>query len=276
MIISRIALIYLFWVVAVFFMQRSILYPRSAANASVSQQSSQTLPDPRIMQLWIDPEPGVSVESWLYLPSTSPTNRGLVLFLHGNAELIDGGTYEAENWLSRGYAVLAVEYRGYGRSGGSPSQKAIISDVLESLALARTKLPDPDLPILIHGRSLGTGVAAQVAALLQERNEPASHIIFESPFLSITSFSWGFGVPGFLVRDSYRTDRVIHTFTSPVLILSANADEIVPAAHGRELASMAKDATYLILEGSHNSGLSYMPEYWAAIDKFLPINSGTP
>src|SRR5438045_8236 len=81
--------------------------------------------------------------------------------------------------------------------------------------------PDVDRSrIVIHGRSLGTGVASQLAG----RHQPAA-LILESPFTSVASFAWRYGVPPVFLKSPYRTDEVLPKLTCPILILAGRDDE---------------------------------------------------
>ncbi len=91
--------------------------------------------------------------------------------------------------------MLLCEYRGYGRSGGVPEQAGITSDMIAFYDLLAKREDVDAARIYAHGRSLGAGVAAQLAA-----KRPAAGLILESPFKSAASFALRLGAPGFLVR----------------------------------------------------------------------------
>jgi len=230
--------------------------------------------EPRIVRRWLAQDDGVKTEAWLVraLP-TGRTPRGLVVFTHGNAELIDHALHEAEAWTQRGYDVLLPEYRGYGRTPGTPGETRIVADILAHLdaELAANRAR----PIVLHGRSLGTGVAAQVAARIVERDGSTeapttiAALILESPFASIASFAAGYGAPTFIVRNPFRTDQVLPDLACPILILHAREDEVVPIAHARTLGMLQPRAVVVELDGSHNSGLSADDAYWRAIDRLI-------
>jgi len=259
-LLAIIAGVYIAWCGLLFTVQDSLVYLPGLAGKPLPDR----LIPAGVQRVWVEPEGAVRVEGWLWVPPGGPAP--LVVLMHGNAELIDHCTDNAEAWLRRGYAVLLPEYRGYGRSGGNPGQDAILADVLAMLALAREHPGVASGPIVLHGRSLGTGIAAQVAARLQE--SPRA-MVLESPFTSIASFAWKYGVPPALVRNPYRTDQVLPTLTCPILILHSRHDEVVPFAHGERLASLNPGARLVELSGSHNAGLSLQPGYWRAIDEFL-------
>jgi fermentation-respiration switch protein FrsA (DUF1100 family) len=254
---------YMVWLFGSCSLQEQLIYPRSMAGPPLAEAAV-----PRdVERVWITANDGSRVEAWFIpaqggAPNTHKARA--VIFFHGNAELIDHNLSLVERYHARGFSVLMPEYRGYGRSGGSPNQANIVSDA-SAFYDWLVKRPDVDTSfIIIHGRSLGTGVAAQLAAL----HEPAA-LILESPFTSVASFAWHYGVPPIFLRSPFRTDEVIPKLSCLVLILAGRSDEIVPIEHGRKLQKLAKNATMVELDGSHNSGLSEQKPYWDAIDALL-------
>jgi alpha-beta hydrolase superfamily lysophospholipase len=271
--VARVTLVvYIVWLVALWFVQDRMLFLPQVAGIGLTEDAIAA--EPRIVRRWLAQDDGVETEAWLVraLP-TGRTPRGLVVFTHGNAELIDHALHEAEAWTQRGYDMLLPEYRGYGRTHGTPSETRIVADVLAHLdaELAANRAR----PIVLHGRSLGTGVAAQVAARIAERNDdartptPVAALILESPFTSIASFAAGYGAPGFIVRNPFRTDHVLPDLACPILMLHAREDEVVPIAHARALGALQPCAVLVELDGSHNSGLSTDAAYWSAIDRLI-------
>lgn len=275
--VARVTLVaYIVWLVALWFVQDRMLFLPQVAGIGLTEDAIAA--EPRIARRWLAQDDGVETEAWIVraLP-TGSTPRGLVVFTHGNAELIDHALHEAEQWTQRGYDVLLPEYRGYGRTPGTPGEARIVADVLAHL--------DAELaangarPLVLHGRSLGTGVAAQVAARVVERDgerdgsteapTPIAALILESPFTSIASFAAGYGAPAFIVRNPFRTDHVLPELACPILILHAREDEVVPIAHAHTLGTLQPRAKVVELDGSHNSGLSADDAYWSAIDRLI-------
>jgi fermentation-respiration switch protein FrsA (DUF1100 family) len=246
------------WCALLWTFQRSLLYLAAAAGSPMPDALLAT----DIQRLTIGQNGQTA--AWLFRPQ-QPGPFPLAVFFHGNAELIDHCVEDARGWQARGFAVLMCEYRGYGRSGGSPSQQALVDDALEALAIASAQADIDVSRLVLHGRSLGTGVAAQVAATLAT---PPSLIVLESPFLSVASFSWRYGVPPLLVRDTYRTDEALAGLTEvPVLILHSRDDEVVGFAHGVALGKLLPRSTLVELQGAGHGALSVLPEYGAAIDE---------
>jgi fermentation-respiration switch protein FrsA (DUF1100 family) len=251
---------YVGWCGAVYFLQGRILYP-TGMLAPVAAQSPH-----EVESLWIEPRPGVRVEGWLVRPAGCPegARMPLAVFFHGNAETIDDSIGHAEMYNRLGWAVLLPEYRGYGRSGGRPGQGAMVRDAVAFLDMVRARADIDNSRIVLHGRSIGGGVACAVAA---ERT-PAG-LILESTFTSLASFCWKFGVPPVLCSNPYRNDAVVRGLEAPVLVMHGTMDDIVPVAHGRALRDMARKATFLEQPAGHNNFPSDWKAYEGAIASFL-------
>jgi hypothetical protein len=211
------------------------------------------------------PIPGGVVEAW-FIPSAlaRPGRPGpAVIFAHGNAELIDHNLDLAREYNSYGLSVLMPEYRGYGRSDGSPSQAAIVEDFVAWYdRLAAREDVDPER-IVLHGRSLGGAVAAQVAA-----QRPVRGLILESTFTSVKAMAWQFLVPPILVRDPFDTLALAGELNMPVLIMHGTTDRVVPPAHADQLHTAIPGSTRVHFDGGHNDPVPAEP-YWAAITALL-------
>lgn len=272
-----IALTYLVWCGVLFVLQRSMIYLPDLAGRGMSEAELGAVDG--LERRLVAHDDGVRTEAFL-LRTTAPASRGTVVFFHGNGELIDHALEDARRWNALGFHALLPEYRGYGRTPGSPSERRIVADAIAVIADARDAIGGG--PLVLHGRSLGTGVAAQVAkrladAVTHDRRAPKpSLLVFESPFTSIASFAGQYGVPSFIVRDPYATDRVLEALDTPLLILHARSDTVVPLSHGRALAALAKNATLVELDGDHNSGISLTREYWDAVMQAVDTTLATP
>lgn len=212
--------------------------------------------------------PDGPVEGWFIPASSSSVERcgPVVVYCHGNAEIIDRQGWFVENYTRMGCSVFLPEYRGYGRSPGKPSEAAIAEDCVRFYdALIQRFNVDPKR-IAYHGRSLGGGVAAQLAA----RRRPAA-LILESTFTSVASFAHGYCVPEFLVQNPFRTDRVIEQLDIPMLVIHGTRDEIIPVEHGRRLGQLVKNGEYVEYDCGHNNltGDENANGYWLRIRELL-------
>jgi len=223
-----------------FVSQRSVLFPMPPVAGAPPRP-------PRAEQIWLRTSFG-RLEAW-YLPaSRAPQERApLLLFAHGNGELIDYWPGEFDTPRSWGVGVLLVEYPGYGRSEGAPTQASITEGMLAAHDWARQHADVDASRIIPYGRSLGGGAASILAV---ERRAPA--LILESTFSSVAAFASGFVAPAFLVRDKFDSVSALRKFTGPTLILHGDRDDIVPPHHARTLAAAARNATLQFLPCGHN------------------------
>jgi fermentation-respiration switch protein FrsA (DUF1100 family) len=246
------ALLAAYWTL-LFFMQRSLLFPAPLVAGAPARPADAE-------QVWLATAGG-RVEAWL-LPATEPTSAAspLIVFSHGNGELIDFWPAEFDEPRSWGAAVLLVEYPGYGRSSGHPSEASLAQTMLAAYDWARSR-PDVDASrIVAYGRSFGGGAACLLAA-----RRPVAALVLESAFTSVRPFARHFGAPAFLVRDPFDNLAVIRTYRGPVLLLHGSHDDIVAPSHSQALAAAAPRAELHLLSCGHND----CPREWELIHSFL-------
>ena len=247
-------------------LQEKMIFPRSYANQHVRDVPAG------VQSLWVTAADGARVEAW-FMPGDGidPARPGpLVMFFHGNGELIDTNLGIAAMYRALGVSTLLAEYRGYGRSQGEPSQSAIVADMtlFHALMVARADV-DPTR-IAYHGRSLGGGVAGALAA-----ERPPAALILESTFTSLAALARSRGLLESLCRHPFRTDRVLPDLARPVLILHGEHDDLIPPDHARRLHAAAPDSRLVLLPGGHNDFPRDHAAYLAAITDFLAAHALT-
>jgi uncharacterized protein len=252
--ISIVAGVVLVYWTFLFFWQRSMLFPApSATGAPPPPSDAQTI--------WLD-IPHARVEAW-YLPPTARESAGpapLVVFTHGNGELIDdwpGDFAVPRGW---GIGVLLVEYPGYGRSSGSPSERSVTDAVLAAYDWALAQASIDPRRIVAYGRSVGGGAATALATA-----RPVAALILESTFTSVAAFASRYGAPGLLVRDRFDNLAAVRRFTGPVLILHGEHDETIPVSHGRALHAAQPSSELVVMPCGHND----CERPWSVIRGFL-------
>jgi fermentation-respiration switch protein FrsA (DUF1100 family) len=202
-------------------------------------------------------------EAWV-LPARSGAPSPLVVFGHGNGELIDDWFQGLRRYQALGMAVLLVEYPGYGGTAGVPSE-ASIGAAFRAAVDAAVRRPDIDPgAIVAHGRSLGGGA---VCTLLNRGDIAA--VIVESTFTSLRSMSARYLLPGLLVRDPFDNLAALAAYSGPVLVMHGERDEVIPFAHGQALAAASKRSTFVSRECGHNDCPRDEREYWPAVERFL-------
>lgn len=209
---------------------------------------------------------GARLSAW-WIPADSP--RGVLLFCHGNAGNISDRLDSIRIFNRLGLSLFIFDYRGYGKSSGSPSEKGTYRDSEAAWNyLIQVRQKDPH-KIVVFGRSLGGSIAAWVSQV----HKPQA-LILESTFTSLQEAARD-RLPGLFVKlfvpDQYRTLQYLRMVHCPVLILHSRKDEIIPFRNGEALyAAASEPKEFVEIHGSHNRGfLDSQPLYEAALDSFL-------
>jgi fermentation-respiration switch protein FrsA (DUF1100 family) len=169
-----------------------------------------------------------------------------------------------------GNGLLAIEYRGYGRSTGTPSEAGLYRDgeAGYSAALALAATPGR---LVVLGESLGGAVAVALAA-----RRPVGALVLDSPFSSAldvaAAFYWMFPVR-WLMLDRFRSDKLITAVAAPLLVIHGTEDRIVPIRFAEKLFGAAREPKQFIrVEGGGHPALDdAIPEVLAWIDRALTI-----
>ncbi len=244
---------YALWCAAVYSIQGRLIFPRDAIHPPAPEQLALGTGESWIEFTSPDGQP---VRALLWMPITrasagtpSGERLPLAILIHGNAELVEHfkSAPQLEPYKNRRFAIVVPEFRGYGTVPGSPSQSGITSDLIALYdELARDQRFDMTR-VVFHGRSLGAGFAADLAL-----TRPPRAIVLESTFTSIASYTPRYFVPEFLCAHPLRNDRFVEAFAGPSLIIHGSLDEVIPVAHARELARLARDSVYLeVSDGTH-------------------------
>ena len=217
-------------------------------------------------QVWLTTEDGVRIEAW-YVPA--PAARGAVLLAHGNAGNISHRVDYARMFHRLGYSVLLLEYRGYGRSEGKPSEEGTYADARAAWRHLVAERGFPPERIVLVGESLGGAVVARLAVA-----ERPGALVLASSFISVPElaaelYPW---LPArWLARYRYDALEALGRVSSPVLIAHSRQDDIVPFRHGERLFAAVKGPkAFLELAGGHNEGFLFTREAWReALGRFL-------
>jgi pimeloyl-ACP methyl ester carboxylesterase len=253
-------LFYLVYCGFIVLMQRQIMFPRFSIEIPPKCENP-----PFMEKIWIKTSFG-KTEAWFLPPE--PKNKltpaPAVIFAHGNGELIDLWPDELKKFNRFGIGVFLVEYPGYGRSEGTPSQKNIRETFNNAYdVLTERKDVDP-AKIILLGRSLGGGAVCLLAA-----ERPSAALILLSTFTGTRSFAKKYFVPGFLVRDPFDNLSVIRHYSKPVLVVHGKVDEVIPYSHGTALYKSTPRATMITYACGHNDCPPDWDVFWRDIESFL-------
>ena len=257
------AIVILGYFALIFVLQRRMVFPgtfqRDSPRSTASAPSGVT-------QVWLEASFG-RVEAWFFGAGDGAA-RPTIIFAHGNGELIEDWQGDMERLASAGLNALLVEFPGYGHSEGKPSRSTLLETFTTAFDwLAARDDVDADR-IVAHGRSLGGGVAGDLAL-----NRSVGALVLQSTFSSAGAMARGMFVPGFLVRDRFDNRRAVSEFSGPVLLMHGIHDDVIPYAHAKALAAAREGLDITDLDCAHNDCAPEWPEIVASVTAFLRSNA---
>ena len=239
--------LYLLYALLLFIFQRWLIYPGQFIKQN-PQPSYVVRGITGIRRIWLNTGQNGKTEAWYRAPEEKDTLAlPLVIFAHGNYELIDDNLEVMLALNKMGCAVLSVEYPGYGRSQGKPSKETIVGTFLAAYDRIKNELENTPQRIIGYGRSLGGGA---VCALAQQRHLDA--LILQSTFARLRDFTAGYFVPPFLLRDDFDNLQIVKNFRGPMLLLHGRKDEVIPFSQGKRLAGINPSARFVATSYGHN------------------------
>lgn len=215
-------------------------------------------------EVFVTAEDGVRVHGF-WLPAPGGATRAL-LFFHGNAGNASHRLPNAAELVRLGTHVLLMDYRGYGRSEGSPSEQGVYADARAALAYLVGARGIPPERVVLFGRSLGGAVAVDLA-----RGRDLAGVILESTFTNVADAAGRLPFAS-LLRDRFASDRKIDELRAPLLFFHGDRDGIVPHALGRKLFERAPEPKrFETLEGAGHNDTTLVGgrPYFETIGRFL-------
>lgn len=226
------------------FLQRHMIYfPTQVA----SKPEAFGLRDAAVVTL--DTPDGERLETWAW---KGLKEKPVIVFFHGNAGNLEDRYETFQMFQKLGYGFIALDYRGYGNSSGSPSYRTLIEDALLIVDRASSDDGFADRKMVLYGESLGTGIATEVAT-----KRRVDGVVLQSPYTSIAEaarerFPW---LPvSLLLTEKLSNVPQIADVAAPVLILHGDKDELFPVSMAQTIFDAASEPKMIdILEGfGHN------------------------
>lgn len=220
---------YLGLIAIMYMMQRTLMYfpdrlHTAPADAEFSQAKEVTLTaadGTRVLAWTVPPQPG----------------KPVVVYFHGNGGSLQHRVPRFQPLVADGTGLVALSYRGYGGSQGSPSEEGLLADARAAYDFARKTYPDAR--IVLWGESLGTGVATAIAA-----EKDIAALVLEAPYtstLDIAQAHYPFIPVRWLMKDQFHSDARIGKVRAPILILHGDRDSVIPIAFGERLYALAPE-----------------------------------
>lgn len=234
--------------------------------------------------VYLDTPDGETLHGW-WLPAQGEP-KGTVYFLHGNAQNISSHIMNVA-WLpERHYNVFLIDYRGYGRSTGSPDIEGTLHDAETGL---RWLIEQPDAqnrPLFLLGQSLGGALGTALASEWVKRGEqpPLDGVILDGTFSGFRAIAreklgdfwltWPFQVPlSWTITDEYEATEMIGDIKPvPVMVIHSERDGIIPFHHGERLFEAAEQPKEFLRTDTGHGSTFVIPGYQAAVLGFMDAN----
>ncbi|MCC6472941.1 MAG: alpha/beta fold hydrolase [Burkholderiales bacterium] len=256
--LKLVAVAFLVLVLASWLLQERMIFLRQPAGAPPHA------PGVRMEKVTLSAPDGTRLAGWL--ARQSEERAPLVVYFGGNAEEASGMASAAPRM--RGWSVLAVNYRGYGESGGSPGERALYSDALAIHDYAAARADVDPRRIVAMGRSLGSGVATWLAA-----NRALAGVVLITPYDSLVEVgarAYPFLPVRWLLRHRFDSRSRAPSVRAPALMIAAGTDTIVPPELGMRLRdAWGGPVSWVLLPQAGHIDVDGDPRYWASIAAFL-------
>lgn len=253
------SVIYLSVIIGVYLLQKYIIFQSEKLESNYQFDFEKPFEENSI-----DTPDGKKINTLLF--KTEQSRKGLVLYFHGNADNLQRwGKYHVD-FTSRGYDVLMMDFRGYGKSTGESGEAIFYKDAKLIYDWVLKKYSKDE--IIIYGRSLGCGIASNLAT------QVASRMVFlETPFHSIGDLIRGRTKIFFFPFDfKYDFPNYVHLqkISEPVFIFAGTEDWVVPNSSTEKLKPYLKlSDRYIIIEGAGHKNLSAFKKYHTELDLIL-------
>ena len=232
--------------------------------------------NPAIEDAFFETSDGVKLHGWHCAPRGAAASDQVLLWFHGNAGNLSDRYDMIRGFTALGVSVFIMDYRGYGRSEGAPSEKGIYLDARAAWRHLTEERNIPASRIVIFGKSLGGAAAVDLAS-----NVRPMGVILQSAFTSVPDMAqvvFPF-LPRFLVRTKMDNLSKIARVGAPKLFIHSPGDEVVPFRLGQKLyeTAPAPKLFYEVPRARHNDTyLAGGPAYWRVIGDFLASLRAAP
>ena len=212
--------------------------------------------------VWLKTSDGIRIHAWHIQPAEQ--SKGIVYFLHGNAENVSTHVRSVLWLVVQGYEVLALDYRGFGQSEGKPDIPEVFEDIRAGVSWIESRTQNNDLPVYLFAQSLGASLAIGYLGKYPESKETFNGLIVEAAFTrygeiarhvaSGSWITWLFQYPvDWIMPNRYDPiDTIGKLSPQPVLVIHSREDEIIPFEQGVRLYEAARPPReFLPAEGPH-------------------------
>jgi uncharacterized protein len=217
------------------------------------------------INLAVNNERSISIV-WFTVPDS--VCKGVVLYFHGNMQNIERYAPFASNFTKNNYEVWMIDYPGFGKSTGERTEQIIYDDAKEFYKMARARFGKDS--IVIYGKSIGTGIASQLASI-----KDCKRLILETPYYSIDALfaHYAFIYPvSWMCKYHFPTYQYFEKANVPITIFHGTRDEVIPYSNAKRLMKVTRPGDELITieKGKHNN-LNDFPLFHQKLDSVLQL-----
>jgi len=254
-------ILYIVCGVILYFLQERILFHPKKLPADHIFSFQQPFKE---INLPVSSEKNISIIQFTVPDSMS---KGVVLYFHGNRRNVERYASYAVNFTRNNYELWMIDYPGFGKTTGERTEKAMYADAAIFYKLARSKYSKEK--IIIYGKSLGTGVATQLASV-----SDCKRVILETPFYSIDAllkhFAFVYPVT-WMSKFHFPSNQYIKKIESPVTLIHGTRDEVIPYNQAVRLVRENPGVLLVTIEGGRHNNLNDFPVYQQQLNKILQL-----
>jgi alpha-beta hydrolase superfamily lysophospholipase len=254
-----IALLYIMIGVALYFLQDKFIFHPKKLAADYQYQFDVPF---REIELPVTDEKMISIVQFTVPDSI---RKGVVLYFHGNRTNINRYAVNAGLFTKNGYEAWMIDYPGYGKSTGKRSEKVLYDDALLFYKMAISRVPAEQ--IIIYGRSLGSGIASQLASV-----RDCQRVILETPYYSMDALArhYFFMYPVMpMTKYTLPTYQHLDNVRSPVTIFHGTKDQVIPYKHAKWLAGRKRGTELVTIDKGKHNNLAEFPQFRQKLDSLL-------
>ena len=212
-------------IASMYLWQRALMYfPETARTEPVAAGL------PEVSEASLKTSDGQTLIAW-YRPPAADEDKPIILYFHGNGGSLRMRADRFRKLMANGSGLLAVSWRGYGGSTGTPNEAGLKIDAQTAYAFAAERYPAER--IVVFGELLGTAIAIAIAA-----EKPVAKLILDAPYTSaadIAASVYPFVPVRWLMKDQFRAAEQIRQINVPVLMLHGEQDRVIPIAFAEKL-----------------------------------------
>ena len=265
-IIAVLVVLYALGVFLAWRFQDRVAFP--APRGALPAPAAVGIPDGELVE--VTTQDGVTLRGWYLPPNPAPAEGKApgLLWFYGNMETIGGIAPVLREFRPPGIGMLVLDYRGYGQSGGRPTERGVYRDADAAWAYITSRPEIDDTRVAVYGRSIGSAVALYLAT-----EQPVSAVVLESAFTSGRDMAEEHYAPVPSVLVELELDNVSRAreLTVPLLVFHGSDDWIAPLPMGRAVAEAGRAEEFVVIDGAgHNDTyLEGGEEYRRRMHEFL-------